>query len=248
VLLAAAAVAAMCWPVLTSGLRALLLPPVLAALAMQLSVGSRKEVLIGVAMVLPLLWLRRSRRWPLVLGAGTLVAVGLALPLLRDADAAVVPTEFALPGYASVAALQGQISSVDIPYDFWLGFWGLVPSPLRLADVDIDIGSYFAQYGFQSVGIGATPWLEAGLAFPAAPLVAATLVIAALVIGWQVLSRRLPLLAVTAWPFLMLLGRSTFWITVFGVVTVTLLTAIASVRDIPFRSKTTIPERVPPRG
>jgi hypothetical protein len=178
-------------------------------------------------MTLPVLWLRGARRrWLVTVGAAVL-AIGAALPVLRDADVAVVPTEFALPGYATVAVVQGQISHADIPYDFWSGALALLPSQLRPEHVDIDIGSSFAQYGFQSVGIGASPWLEAGLAFPGAPFVAVTLLVAGLHLFWRLLLPRLPLLAVTAWPFLILLGRSTFWITAFGAVYVTVLSALA---------------------
>jgi hypothetical protein len=194
---------------------------------MQLAVGSRKEVLIGLLMTLPVLWLRGTRRkWLVAVGAAVL-AIGVALPVLRDDDVAVVPTEFALPGYATVAVVEGQISERDIPYDFWSGALALLPSQLRPADIDIDIGSAFARYGFQSVGIGASPWLEAGLAFPGAAFVAVTLLVAGLHLLWRLSLPSVPFLAVTAWPFLILLGRSTFWITVFGGVYVTLLTVLA---------------------
>jgi hypothetical protein len=225
-----AAVATIAWPRLERGLRWLVLPPLLAAVVMQLIIGSRKEILLGLVVVLPVLWLRQSRRGLLAAGASVLVGGALALPALRDADTALVPTEIALPGYTSVAALHGQISQSDITYNFWDGALALLPSQLRLVNVNIDIGADFAQYGFQSVGIGATPWLEAGLGFPGSPLVAATLIVAALHLLWRLSLDRVPILAVTGWPFLILLGRSTFWIVVFGGVYLTLLTCL-SVHD-----------------
>lgn len=222
--LCAAAVTTLTWPHLRRGQRFLLVTPLLGALLMQFIIGARKEALIAVAIAVPLLWLRAARRRLLMTAAAVVVGIGLALPAVRDADVALVPTEIALPGNASVAALTGQVTSFDIPYDFWQGVWAFVPSQLRPVSVNIDLGSAFAHFGFQSVAIGATPWLEAALAFPHSALVAATLLIATLHLAWRFLVPRVPLLAVTAWPFLMLLGRSTFWITVFGAVYLTLLT------------------------
>jgi hypothetical protein len=231
VYLSTAALAVLTWPRLGRGQRWLVLFPLLAALVMQLIIGSRKEVLLGVLIVVPVLWLRQARRGLLAWGVVIVVGGALALPALRDADTALVPTEFALPGYASVAALQGQISPSDIAYDFWQGAWGLLPAPIRLVDVNIDIGADFARYGFQSVGIGATPWLEAALAFPGSPLLVGALIIAALHLMWRLSLDRMPILAVTAWPFLILLGRSTFWITVFGAFYLTLLTSLSIIQE-----------------
>jgi hypothetical protein len=225
--LAAVVVATLAWPKLTTVDRWLVVPPLLAALAMQVVVGSRKEILLGILIAVPVLWLRASRRGLLVGWTGVLVAVVLALPAVRDGDFAAVPTEVALPGYSSVAALYGQISQADIPYNFSLGIWSLLPSEIRPVDIDIDIGGVYAQFGFQSVAVGATPWLEAKLGFPDHALVAAGAVIVALHLALPWLVRSLPIAAVTAVPFLLLLGRSTFWLTVFGATYLTLLAWVA---------------------
>ncbi len=192
-------------------------------------VSARKEILLIIIAVIPFLHLGKK--------AFALAIATVLLFLLQAAyrnigygaisfnDIILSSHEFVLPSYTFIlTAESGPVIQQIIQNSsgYLTSFWGLLPNFLRLEQY-VDFGSSFYSATSINIALGASPFADIYLDFAdiVAPVFIVNLVI--IFLGIFLLSKKIPEILFLSFPFLFILGRSTFSITVFFIVYSTLV-------------------------
>lgn len=191
-------------------------------------VGSRKELLI-IILVMSIYFISRYRlgKVPLIL---ILFAVGLLflLPAILNGSLEYSFHEFILPQYLLFSLWEHNI---DLGYNYLSGVWFLLPSFFRVSDT-VDLGTSFANLKLTNVGVGAHPVAEAFLNANNANLtiIFFTLVTTLLLLFIILLSKIDATYALIGLAYLLIWGRSDFWITLFFVIYIGLVIRLLTIR------------------
>lgn len=190
------------------------LAPVAGIALLLLLVGSRQPLMVLVVTAMPAVLKAAKRKWPvwafILIGALLL----LFLPMFFG-EGSKFPPEWGLPGYTTTAVLTGYLSPHFIHYDFVAQAGTLLPSFLRLGIPTVFPGEAYGALGIQSVAIGATPWFEGSLWMPQKVIFASVLLIVITFTAWYLLSRLSGAFYLSGLASVIVLGRSTMWLTLF---------------------------------